>query len=140
MTTTDGAPVHVTYSWRGTFTDDEVNALHAEAFGHAPADDDWTDQVARLSLGWVTARDDRGLVGFVNVPWDGRTHAFVVDTSVARRARRQGVGRRLLDVVREHAAAAGCEWLHVDFEDGLDTFYVDACGFTPTRAGLVRLR
>ncbi len=130
----------VTYAWRGTFSDAEVDALHAEAFGHPPGDEPWHDRVSRLSLGWVTARDDDGLVGFVNVPWDGAVHAFVVDTSVALRARRRGIGVRLVEVAREHAAASGCEWLHVDFEDGLRDFYLGACGFAPTGAGLVRLR
>ena len=27
------------------------------------------------------------------------------------------------------------KWLHVDFEDHLEPFYFDACGFTPTNAG-----
>ncbi len=35
--------------------------------------------------------------------------------------------------------AAGCEWLHVDFDDELRTFYLDACGFTPTAAGVIAL-
>jgi hypothetical protein len=35
--------------------------------------------------------------------------------------------------------AAGCEWLHVDFEDHLRAFYFDACGFVPTNAGLIEL-
>jgi hypothetical protein len=39
----------------------------------------------------------------------------------------------------EESRAAGCEWLHVDFEDHLRSFYFDACGFQPTNAGLVRL-
>jgi len=38
-----------------------------------------------------------------------------------------------------HARASGCEWLHVDFEEHLTPFYFDACGFRPTRAGLIRL-
>jgi hypothetical protein len=37
------------------------------------------------------------------------------------------------------AREAGCEWLHVDFDDDLRPFYYDACGFTPTNAGLLRL-
>ncbi|MBA3290822.1 MAG: GNAT family N-acetyltransferase, partial [Actinobacteria bacterium] len=37
------------------------------------------------------------------------------------------------------ARAAGCEWLHVDFDDHLRTFYFDACGFVPTNAGLIAL-
>jgi len=35
---------------------------------------------------------------------------------------------------------AGCEWLHVDFDDDLRRFYFDACGFSPTDAGLIALR
>jgi len=35
---------------------------------------------------------------------------------------------------------AGCEWLHVDFDDDLRSFYVDACGFSPIAAGLIALQ
>ena len=44
-----------------------------------------------------------------------------------------------MQIAIEHARAAGCEWLHVDFDEHLKGFYFDACGFTPTDAGLVRL-
>jgi hypothetical protein len=37
------------------------------------------------------------------------------------------------------APAAECEWLHVDFDDEHRPFYFDACGFTPTNAGLIEL-
>lgn len=94
----------------------------------------------RLSLGRVTARDDQGLVGFVNVIWDGQVHAFIEDTLVAHRARRQGIGKSLLAVATENSKGAGCEWLHVDFDDHLKSFYFDACGFRPTNAGLIQLR
>ena len=36
-------------------------------------------------------------------------------------------------------AAAGCEWLFVDFGPELAPFYFDACGFTHTEAGLIHL-
>ncbi|MGN6200199.1 GNAT family N-acetyltransferase [Humibacter sp.] len=130
----------VRYEWRGSFSNQEVNALHAEAFEHRLFDDNWVDQLERLSLGWVIARDDDGLVGFVNVIWDGLVHAFIEDTAVALRARGRGIGTRLIEMAREHVAATGCEWLHVDFDDHLRSFYFDACGFTPTNAGLIRLR
>ena len=42
-------------------------------------------------------------------------------------------------VAVERSRAAGCEWLHVDFADHLRGFYLDACGFTPTNAGLIQL-
>jgi len=127
------------YEWRGPFDNSEVNALHAEGFGHRPLDIDWRAQLERHSLGWVCARDGERLVGFVNVAWDGDAHAFILDTMVGETARRHGIGSRLVAVATEHAAAAGCEWLHVDFEDHLTSFYFEACGFRPTNAGLIRL-
>lgn len=130
----------IRYEWRGEVDSAAVEALHAEAFGHEPVDYDWAAQLRDHSLGWVCAADGDGLVGFVNVPWDGYAHAFVIDTAVARRARHRGVGTELVRVAAEHAARAGCEWLHVDFDDELRPFYFGACGFTPTNAGLIRLR
>jgi GNAT superfamily N-acetyltransferase len=129
----------VTYAWRAPFGNEELNELHAEGFGHEVLDYDWLAQVERWSLGWVCARDGEGLVGFVNVPWDGGSHAFVKDTLVAVRARRQGIGGRLVAIAEEQARTAGCEWLHVDFDDDLRSFYFDACGFRPTPAGLIGL-
>jgi GNAT superfamily N-acetyltransferase len=129
-----------TFHWRGAFANAEVNALHAAAFGHPSADDDWEGLVARHSLGWVTARRDGALAGFVNVVWDGGCHAWIQDVMVAEGSRHRGVGTGLVDAAREAARAAGCEWLHVDFDEEHRAFYVTACGFTPTPAGLIALR
>ena len=129
----------VGYAWRGDFTNPELNALHAEGFGHRVLDDDWRGQVQRHSLGWVCARDGDQLVGFVNVPWDGAVHAFILDTLVAVRARRQGIATRMVALAVDEARAAGCEWLHVDFDEKLSSFYLDACGFASTPAGLIAL-
>jgi GNAT superfamily N-acetyltransferase len=127
------------YAWRGAFDNAEVNALHAQGFDHRMLDDDWWGQVNRHSLGWVVARDGADLVGFVNVAWDGMIHAFILDTLVSAGARRRGIGTGLVKVAVEHAGAAGCEWLHVDFDPHLKDFYLGACGFTPTDAGVVPL-
>jgi GNAT superfamily N-acetyltransferase len=129
----------ITYEWRGNFDNTEVNALHAEGFDHVLLNDDWWTQVNRHSLGWVCARDGAELVGFVNVAWDGAVHAFLLDTLVTARVQRRGVGAKLIDVAAREARAARCEWLHVDFDDHLRPFYFDACGFTPTNAGLIAL-
>lgn len=129
----------ITYEWRGEFDNADVNALHAEGFHHRALDIDWHAQVHRHSLGWVCARRDGGLVGFVNVAWDGDVHAFILDTMVTAAHRRSGVGAALVSVAAREARAAGCEWLHVDFEEELRDFYFGACGFTPTNAGLIAL-
>lgn len=135
--------------WRGDFTSHEVNSLHAEAFRTPVYDDaewDWRDLVEKWSLGWVTARarltdgTAGGLVGFANVISDGLVHAWIQDVMVAASARRHGIGRLLVKRSVDGARAAGCEWLHVDFDDDdLRAFYLDACGFVPTNAGLRRL-
>ena len=73
----------ISYFWRGDRENDEVNALHAEAFGtRAFTSDewDWRTLLSRHSLGWVTARDrDRG----------PRTHyvSYATSTNAPRPAR-----------------------------------------------------
>jgi GNAT superfamily N-acetyltransferase len=132
----------ITHEWRGDVESAELNALHAEAFGHDVFGDDewdWSAQLQRHSLGWVCARDGDDLVGFVNVAWDGLVHAFVLDTMVAAGHGRRGIGTELVAVAVTEARRAGCEWLHVDFDDHLRTFYFEACGFVPTNAGLIEL-
>jgi GNAT superfamily N-acetyltransferase len=132
----------ISYEWRGEFATAEVNALHAGAFGTRVFSDSewrWRELADRHSLGWVVARDANTLVGFVNVLWDGLVHAWIQDVMVARNAGRRGIGTRLVGVARDGARAAGCEWLHVDFDEQLRSFYIDACGFTPTAAGLIAL-
>lgn len=132
----------IEFRWRGDFSNEEMNALHAEAFETRVYDEsewNWGDQVERHSLGWVVAREGETLIGFVNVPWDGLVHAWIQDTMVSRSARRRGVGKELIAVAADGARQAGCEWLHVDFDDELREFYFDACGFTPTNAGLIEL-
>jgi GNAT superfamily N-acetyltransferase len=130
--------------WRGEFTSSEVNQLHAEAFGTRVFGDDewdWRRLCEAHSLGWVVARGPAGeLTGFVNVLWDGLVHAWLQDVMVAATARRRGLGVRLVRAARAGASGAGCEYLHVDFDQDLRDFYLAACGFSPTGAGLLRLQ
>jgi len=130
----------VVYDWRGPFENLELNGLHAEAFGHRILGDDWVGQLERHSLGWVTARMEGRLVGFVNVAWDGGVHAFILDTLTAAHAQRQGIGTRLVRLATERARDAGCEWLHVDFEPHLTRFYLEECGSRSTPAGVIALQ
>ena len=71
---------------------------------------------------------------------DGGDHAFLLDPKTRGEHQRRGIGTRLVSLAAEHAKAAGCEWLHVDFEPELGPFYLEACGFPPTPAGLIHLR
>ncbi len=126
------------YRWRGEATDAELVAL-VEAHGGS-SEPGWWDQIRPVSLGWVTARSPAGeLVGFVNVAWDGGDHAFLLDTKVASAYQRRGIATLLVAEAVRQAKAAGCEWIHVDFEDYLAPFYFGACGFRPTAAGLIHL-
>jgi len=128
----------VRFAWRGDAIDAELVAL-TESSGGTP-EAGWWDRIRPHSLGWVVARDgDSAMIGFVNVAWDGGDHAFLLDTMVGPDHRRRGIGTELVRIAARHAADAGCEWLHVDFEEHLTAFHVGACGFRPTRAGLIHL-
>jgi GNAT superfamily N-acetyltransferase len=132
----------ITYRWRGEVGNTELNELHAEAFDTRVYDDDewdWAALVLPHSLGWVVARDGTGLVGFVNVVWDGLVHAWLQDTMVAAAVRGRGIGTEMVALAVTETRAAGCEWLHVDFDEHLRPFYLEACGFAPTNAGLIAL-
>ncbi len=131
----------IVYEWRGPIADEELCALIV-AHGGNP-EPGWWRRIQPHSLGWVSARDGGGaLVGFVNVAWDGGDHAFLLDTKTHADYQRRGIGTKLVRVATDHARRAGCEWLHVDFDDAdrLGAFYFRACGFRATTAGLIHLR
>jgi len=131
-----GEPI---FAWRGVVADAELVAL-TRSHGGRP-EPGWWDKVASHSLGWVTTRTGDGtLVGFVNVAWDGGDHAFLLDTKCHPDWHHQGIGTEVVRVAAQHAHSAGCEWLHVDFTADLAPFYLEACGFTSTAAGLIHLR
>jgi hypothetical protein len=93
------------------------------------------------SLTWLGAFEGEDPIGFVNVAWDSGVHAFLLDTRVREDRRHLGIGTRLVAeaVAASRNAAPSLEWPHVDFDDHLQPFYMDACGFVPTKAGLVRM-
>lgn len=129
----------ISYRWRDAISDQELVDLVLSHSGNPSTG--WWPRVREHSLGWVGARDqERVLVGFVNVAWDGCDHAFVLDTKTRGSAQHRGIGRELVRVAADRAAEVGCEWLHVDFRPELAPFYFDACGFSPTQAGLIHLR
>ncbi|MFC5661539.1 GNAT family N-acetyltransferase [Kitasatospora misakiensis] len=148
---TTSQPPALLLHWRGEFGDRELDALHTAAFGGGDGggggdevDRDpapWRARLERHSLGWVCARSapDGSLLGFVNLAWDGGAHAFLLDTAVHPDAQRRGLGTRLVAAAADGARAAGCDWLHVDYEPHLRGYYQDACGFRPTDAGLLAL-
>ncbi len=79
------------------------------------------------------------LIGYVNVAWDGGQHAFLLDTTVDAEFQRRGIATHLVRLVTDAARTRGATWLHVDYEPRLEPFYA-ACGFRPTKAGLISLR
>ncbi|MBU2665113.1 GNAT family N-acetyltransferase [Actinoplanes bogorensis] len=130
----------ITVVTRFPVDDAELSRLHARAFGGDPRlVTPWADRLARHALTWVGAFAGPRLAGFVQVAWDGGAHAFLLDTAVDPDRQGEGIGVNLVRAATAEARAAGCEWLHVDFEPHLEHFYVDRCGFRPTRAGLIPL-
>ena len=116
----------------------DLSAFLAEAWPDRGQQKD-LDSVLSHSLGYVCAYRAGELVGFVNVATDGGVHAFLLDTTVRPDCRRRGIGRELVRHAEQLARKGGTEWLHVDFEPGLEQFY-HKCGFRESRAGLINLR
>jgi GNAT superfamily N-acetyltransferase len=114
----------------------DFDALWRSAWG-SPAGD-YIQRILPRSLGYLAAFDDQRLVGFVNIAWDGAVHAFVLDTCVHADFQRRGIATNLVRRAAEVARERGAQWLHVDFEPQLESFY-RACGFRPTAAGLIDL-
>lgn len=96
--------------------------MRAEAFEQEVASDPSGSLVRSHGPGWVTALESEVLVGFA--------HAWLQDVMVAVSARHVGVGRRPVATARREAAA-GCEWLLVDFDEACVPSY-EACGFVST--------
>lgn len=117
--------------------DDQLSALHARAFGeHPDAVRPWARQLQQHALTWIGAFAGEQLIGFIQVAWDGGAHAFLLDTAVDPDRQHQGIGAALVRAATDQARAAGCQWLHVDYEPHLAAFYRD---FAPTSAGLLKL-
>jgi ribosomal protein S18 acetylase RimI-like enzyme len=135
--------MHQSLEIRRNFTLDDasVSRLHSLAFGSSaePAPEAWRQRLERHSVTWVGAFVEDELVGFVHVVWDGGRHGFLLDTVVHPSHQRRGIGKAVVAAATDEARAAGCEWLHVDYEPHLEPFYRDACGFQATPAGLLRL-
>lgn len=117
------------------------NAALDELYFHAwPHHKEWDFQpVLQRSLGWVCAYADTKLVGFVYLAWDGAQHAFLLEPTVHQDFQRKGIGTQLVKKAINFAREKGLEWVHVDYEPYLDSFYKQ-CGFRPTLAGLVNLQ
>lgn len=134
MTRWDDTPV--VYRVDPQVTSQELDELFAASWcRHEPRD--WTP-VLKRSLLYVCAYRELTLVGFVNVAWDGGVHGFILDTTVHPEMRRRGIGCRLVNRAASEARERRVEWLHVDFEPQLSSFYY-ACGFNATEAGLLYL-
>jgi ribosomal protein S18 acetylase RimI-like enzyme len=128
----------IDYKIKPSLSDESLNALFPSA---------WENHVDRTfepiliqSLTYICAFDGSFLVGFVNVAWewDGDIHGFILDTTVHTDYRRRGIGTELMKLAAEESRIRGIEWLHVDYEPQLETFY-RGCGYRKTEAGLLNL-
>jgi predicted N-acetyltransferase YhbS len=128
--------MNITYQTNPPLENAALNALFASAWGRPYAVDFQPELEAAFCH--IAAFDGLKLVGFVKLIGDAGVHAFLLDPSVDAAYKRQGIGRELVALAVQFARDHGCEWVHVDFDDSLEPFYA-ACGFRPTKAGLIQL-
>ena len=116
---------------RPDLTDDELHALFSSSWDNHQRRP-FRAELAR-SLTYLAAYQDTKLIGFVNVAWDGGSHAFLLDPTVLPACRRQGIGSALVRAAAQAAPLQGAGWLHVDYEPTLEPFHASV-GFRPSRA------
>jgi len=128
--------MRVDFIMNGRVSSNELNALWHNA---------WPDHVDRDLIGplkscesYVLAREGAKLLGFAKVITDGDLHAVLLDVITHTSARRQGIGRRMVEMLVGDVKAKGCSNMHVDFEPHNSDFY-EALGFSNTAAGLLRI-
>lgn len=96
------------YSWRASLTNVELHRLHEAAFrARSDPERDWVAMVGEHSLGWVTARWQGALVGFVNVITDGLVHSWLQDVMVPPDHQRTRIRTAVVQLAADHAKAAG---------------------------------
>lgn len=133
-----GGEMAIEYRVNPSVTNAELDQLYAVSWPHHRAPYDFRPELER-SLVFAGAYDGDELIGFVRLAWDGGVHTFLLEPTVHPAFRRRGIGRSLVERAVAVARERGMEWVHVDYEPHLHAFY-RACGFTPTDAGLLRLR
>lgn len=121
---------------RGDVSNSELNALFRDSFPEHE-DRDFHRTLSR-SDAYVVARRGSELVGFAKIIGDDDLHAFLLDPIVRTDLRRRGIGRQLIAICEQEAAALGYTYLHVDFEPQNEAFYA-AIGFRGSLAGIKAL-
>jgi GNAT superfamily N-acetyltransferase len=79
----------------------------------------YDEQIVDPNSHHIVAEDSSGVVAFASLHFRGRLNqateeAWIPDLIVAERARRQGVGRALLDEAERHARERGCHVLSLE--------------------------
>ncbi len=128
----------IAYRVNPIVTNAELDQLYVVSWPHHHPPYDFRPELER-SLAYVCAYAGDELIGFVRLSWDGSIHTFLLEPTVRPDFRRRGIGKSLVERAVAVARERGMEWVHVDYEPHLREFY-QACGFTPTDAGLIRLR
>ena len=129
----------ITYELNPVVSNEDLSELYALGWERANVIIYDFQPTHERSLGFFCAYSGGKLVGYVNLAWDGGVHAFLLDPTVHPDFKRRGIGRELVRHAIELARERGLEWVHVDYEPHLDSFY-KSCGFKPTLAGLVNLK
>lgn len=128
----------IAYAVSPPVTNEELNPLFASAWEKHTYWDFMP--VHEHSLCYVCAYHGEKLVGYVNLAWDGAQHAFILDTTVHRDYQHRGIGAQIVKEAVRFARSQNLDWVHVDFDPHLKTFYFDKCGFKSTDAGLVNVK
>lgn len=126
----------ISYVLSPSVSNDALNELFTSAWSeHSPTN---FDVFLKHSQFYICAFDNDKLVGFIKLIGDGGFHGFLLDTTVHTDYQKQGIGTELVKQCIKVAKRQNITWIHVDYEEHLESFY-NGCGFRETKAALINL-
>ena len=96
------------------------------------------EKILDQSLTYICAFYHGEIIGFVNVAWDGDTHAVLHDLTVHPDYRRQGIAEQLVLAAIDKVKTLPVTYLHTYYEHHLEPLY-KKCGFRDIKAGLIKM-
>lgn len=103
---------------------ERVYSLYREAgWIKSGADVSFVEPMIRNSFAVACAFDRGRLIGMMRALSDGVSDAYLLDLVVDSAYRRHGIGKKLLDLLTNHMASLGVDWIVCIGAPGTESFY-----------------
>lgn len=114
---------------------DDLLSLYLEAGWYDPAsgeDDGFLDRIVPNSAIFVGAFDQKKMIGMGRALSDMASDAYIQDIVVLKAYRKQGLGKKIVQMLVKKLKKAGVDWIGLVAQPGTTKFY-KSIGFQPLK-------